>query len=103
MIFEAITGVEMSMYEGAIFMHSYEMARIKKNRRNMSTVLTSIEYLALSGQLAVTENDLMLEDSMCDVKEMASKLSPVLRQPSPTAPQEKVEDKKSDDKKVDDK
>ena len=52
-IFENITGVEMSLYEGAMFMHCYEMARMRKNRRNLQGLMSSIDYLALSGQFAV--------------------------------------------------
>ena len=79
-IFENITGVEMSLYEGAIFMHCYEMARVKKSRRNMANVLNSIDYLALSAQFSSTEHDSILEESMDGVREMAAKLAPVMRQ-----------------------
>lgn len=78
-IFENITGVEMSLYEGAIFMHSYEMARVKRSRRNMPSVLNSIDYLALSAQFSAAELNMVLEDSMEGITEMAAKLSPVIR------------------------
>lgn len=78
-IFENITGIEMSLYEGAIFLHSYEMARVKKNRSNVSNVMNSIDYLALSAQFSTAESEAMLEESMEGVKEMAAKLAPAMR------------------------
>lgn len=88
-IFENITGIEMSLYQGAIFMHSYEMARVKKSQRNLSNIVNSIDYLALSAQFSSAEHDL----SMSNVKDMAAKLSPVFRQPPPAIPQVKEGEK----------
>lgn len=88
-IFENITGIEMSLYEGAIFLHSYEMARIQKSRRNMASVLNGINYLALSAQFSTAEHD----SNMDNVKEMAAKLSPMMRQAPPPIPQVKEGEK----------
>jgi hypothetical protein len=78
MIFESITGIEMSLYEGAIFLHSYEMARVKKNR-SVTNVMNSIDYLALSAQFSTAESDALVEESTDGVKEMAAKLAPAMR------------------------
>lgn len=78
-IFENITGVEMSLYEGAMFMHAYEMARMKKNRRNMQGLMASIDYLALSGQFASA--DTAMDEAEEGIREMAMKLAPMPRPP----------------------
>jgi hypothetical protein len=80
-IFENITGIEMSLYEGAMFMHSYEMARMKKNRRNMQGLMSSIDYLALSGQFAAGEIETVAEDTEESIRQMAAKLAPIPRLP----------------------
>jgi hypothetical protein len=73
-IFGNITGVEMSLYEGAMFMHCYEMARLKKNRRNLQGLMAGIDYLALSGQFAAVDS--AMDDTERDIREMAAKLAP---------------------------
>ena len=78
-IFENITGVEMSLYEGAMFMHCYEMARMKKNRRNIQGLMAGIDYLALSGQFAAA--DTAMDDADRDIREMAIKLAPMQKLP----------------------
>jgi hypothetical protein len=92
-IFENITGTHLSLYEASIFMHSYEMARMKKSFRNLNSVLNGIDYLALAGQFAdaelgtkldLQEADIKVE---ADIKAMAAKLSPALRAAPPAPPQ----------------
>lgn len=78
-IFETITGSEISLYEAAIFMHSYEMSRIKQSRHNLSNVMNGIDYLALSGQFAAAELSSTMDEMEGDIKKMASKLAPIPR------------------------
>ena len=80
-IFENITGVEMSLYEGAMFMHCYEMARMKKNRRNLQGLMSSIDYLALSGQFAAADADAAMDEAEDGIRQMAAKLAPIPRLP----------------------
>lgn len=80
-IFESITGVEMSLYEGAMFMHCYEMARMKKNRRNLQGLMSSIDYLALSGQFAAADVDAAMDEAEDGIRQMAAKLAPIPRPP----------------------
>lgn len=82
-IFESITGSRLSLYEASIFMHSYEMARMKKSFRNLNSVLTGIDYLALAGQFADAELGATLDREEADIKAMAAKLAPVIRAAPP--------------------
>lgn len=82
-IFESITGTRLSLYEASIFMHSYEMARMKKSFRNLNSVLTGIDYLALAGQFADAELGATLDREEADIKAMAAKLAPVIRAAPP--------------------
>jgi hypothetical protein len=86
-IFENITGTHLSLYEASIFMHSYEMARMKKSFRNLNSVLNGIDYLALAGQFADAELGTKLDLQEADIKAMAAKLSPALRAAPPAPPQ----------------
>ena len=89
-IFVSITGVEMSLYEGAMFMHAYEMARMKKNRRNIQGLMAGIDYLALSGQFASA--DTAMDEAEDGIREMAMKLAPMQRLPvvEPNSPEQKA-------------
>jgi hypothetical protein len=91
-IFESITGTHLSLYEASIFMHSYEMARMKKSFRNLNSVLNGIDYLALAGQFADAELGTTLDRQEADIKAMAAKLSPALRA-APPAPSQGEEGK----------
>ena len=82
-IFESITGTRLSLYEASIFMHSYEMARMKKSFRSLNSVLNGIDYLALAGQFADAELGVTLDREEADIKAMAAKLAPVIRAAPP--------------------
>lgn len=82
-IFGNITGSRLSLYEASIFMHSYEMARMKKSFRNLNSVLNGIDYLALAGQFADAELGATLDREEADIKAMAAKLAPVIRAAPP--------------------
>lgn len=82
-IFGNITGLNLSLYEASIFLHSYEMARMKKSFRNLNSVLNSIDYLALAGQFADAELGVTLDREEADIKAMAAKLAPVIRAAPP--------------------
>jgi len=73
-IFEMITGQPMSRSNGAIFMHSMKLARIRTTPEKMDNYVDGINYIAFAAQFA---NDMTSENMIDDgIREMAEKLAP---------------------------
>jgi hypothetical protein len=78
-IFHSMTGIELSLYEGAIFLHAYEAARMKNNRKSLSNVYNGIDYLALSGQFAAVERKIPFDEVEDDILKTVTRLSSEVR------------------------
>lgn len=88
-IYEAMTGCSMSPWQGAMFMHSMKMARIKHSASKLDNYRDDINYIAFAGQFATehlpNQRAATIEDEMeATVKAMASKLAPIKVSVDPT-------------------
>lgn len=51
-IFRAMTGVDLSPREAALFLHAVKLARLRTSPNKADTYLDGINYLAFAGQFA---------------------------------------------------
>lgn len=90
LIYNTITGEQMTPYQANMFLHSLKLSRIRKNARKADNYLDGINYLAFAGEAAQIQDETPMpvrvpqavsmnaaDEMEQEIKELAAKFAPV--------------------------